>query len=313
MNLSIFNSKLELTKFLKNLAWFSSILIVVNGFFLFTLNQIPQYSNYFKLTEPSSKVKMVILSDSRGNVIKDRMLPDTVANLSFGSDSYQDMLSKMSYALKNFPNLETIIITIDEHCFLSYRTKYNNTDKSILFADYDTYVIANPTNRVNFMMARLIAQWIPISSKKNVTLVQKLIESKFKSSSQTNENTLKSWCELSSKERAKLEEERFNFQFNTIFDISNSKTFNEIVKLAELRGIQVFGTKFPVTTGYKKYLDSKSFTEVNQAISESKIKILDFSNDQYDSCMFENQDHLNNLGAEILTVKLLSHTALVNP
>ncbi len=292
---------------------FSTILLVLNFAFIFILKQIPQYSKYFNITAPSDKVKVVLLSDSRGNVIKDRMLPDTVANLSFGSDSYEDLLSKMTYAVKNFPNLKTIIITVDEHCFLSYRAKYNNTDKSILFAEYEFYNKVKPTNQLNFFMAKGVAQWLPLTSKKNITLVSKFLETKLSGEGQSNSNEKnKEWCELSTEERDKLEKERFEFQFNTLFDPSMASTFNSICKIASEQNIKVYGVKFPVTNGYKLLMQSKAFTEIEKILADSKIPVIDYTNDKYPDCQFENQDHLNSKGAEILTPKLLSDPKLGN-
>lgn len=313
MNLSISNSKSELFKFLKNFTLFSSILIVLNIAFILILKQIPQYSKYFSITSPSDKVKVVLLSDSRGNVIKDRMLPDTVANLSFGSDSYEDLLSKMTYAVKSFPNLKSIIITVDEHCFLSYRAKYNNTDKSILFADYEFYNKVKPTNALNFYMAKGVSQWLPLTSKKNITLVSKFLETKFsrQGSTEVNEKS-KEWCEFSFEERSKLEKERFDFQFNTLFDPAMANTFHSIYKIAKEQNIRVYGVKFPVTKGYKMLMQSKTFPEIEKVLAESKIPIIDYTSDQYPDCQFENQDHLNSKGAEVLTPKLLSDPKLTH-
>jgi hypothetical protein len=313
MNLSTSNSKSELFKFLKNFILFSSILIVLNIAFILILKQIPQYSKYFNITSPSDKVKVVLLSDSRGNVIKDRMLPDTVANLSFGSDSYEDLLSKMTYAVRSFPNLKTIIITIDEHCFLSYRAKYNNTDKSILFADYEFYNKVKPTNQLNFFMAKGVSQWLPLTSKKNITLVTKFLETKISGKGQENViEKNKEWCEFTEEEREKLEKERFDFQFNTLFDPAMANTFNSICRIAEKKNIKVCGVKFPITYGYKLLMQTKSFPEIEKVLADSKIPVIDYTNDQYPECQFENQDHLNKLGADVLTAKLLSDPKLTN-
>lgn len=313
MSLSTSSSKSELYKFLKNFMLFSTILLVLNIAFILILRQIPQYSKYFNITPPSDKVKVVLLSDSRGNVIKDRMLPDTVANLSFGSDSYVDLLSKMTYAVKSFPNLKSIIITVDEHCFLSYRAKYNNTDKSILFADYEFYNTVKPTNQLNFYMAKGVSQWLPLTSKKNITLVSKFIETKLSDQGSTGVNEKsKEWCEFSQEERSKLEKERFDFQFNTLFDQAMANTFNSICKIAKEQNIRVYGVKFPVTLGYKMLMQSKTFPEIEKVLLESKIPVIDYTSDQYPDCQFENQDHLNSKGAEILTPKLLSDPKLAN-
>jgi hypothetical protein len=313
MSLSTSSSKSELYKFLKNFMLFSTILLVLNIAFIFILRQIPQYSKYFIITPSSDKVKVVLLSDSRGNVIKDRMLPDTVANLSFGSDSYEDLLSKMTYAIKSFPNLKSIIITADEHCFLSYRAKYNNTDKSILFADYESYNKVKPTNQLNFYMAKGVSQWLPLTSKKNISLVSKFLETKLSGQGSTyvNEKS-KEWCDFSLEERIKLEKGRFDFQFNTLFDPAMANSFNSICKIAKEHNIRVYGVKFPVTLGYKMLMQSKTFPEIDKVLLNSKIPVIDYTSDPYPDCQFENQDHLNSKGAEILTPKLLSDPKLVN-
>lgn len=311
MNLYISNSKKEFLRFFRNFTYFISVLLVLNLIFFFTLKQISQYINYFKITPPSNKVKIIILSDSRGNVIKDKMLPDSVANLSYGSDSYNDLLSKMSYAVKNFPNLNTLLLTVDEHCFLSYRAKYNNSDKSILFADYNSYKNVNTTNRVNFEISKFVAKWLPITSKKNMILVSKYYESKLlgkRNNISTNNDS--DWCSKTFTVRNKLELERFNFQFNTIYDPSMASTFISICNLANKYNIKVIGIKFPITVGYRKHLKSKSFTEIKKVISSSGIVVIDYTNDVYNECYFENQDHLNSRGAEILTKKLLSEHKL---
>ena len=292
---------------------FSTILLVLNIAFIFILRQIPQYSKYFNITPSSDKVKVVLLSDSRGNVIKDRMLPDTVANLSFGSDSYEDLLSKMTYAIKSFPNLKSIIITADEHCFLSYRAKYNNTDKSILFADYESYNKVKPTNQLNFYMAKGVSQWLPLTSKKNIILVSKFLETKLSGQGSTyvNEKS-KEWCDFSLEERSKLEKGRFDFQFNTLFDPAMANSFNSICKIAKEHNIRVYGVKFPVTLGYKMLMQAKTFPEIDKVLLNSKIPVIDYTSDPYPDCQFENQDHLNSKGAEILTPKLLSDPKLAN-
>jgi hypothetical protein len=305
MSLSTSNSKPDLFRFLKNFGMFSFILLLINVFFWYTLQLIPQYKNYFKITEPSEKVKVVILSDSRGNVIKDRMLPDSIANLSYGSDSYQDMLSKMSYALKNFPNLHSLIITVDEHCFLSYRAKYNNSDKSILFADYETYNKVEPTKKVNFELSKLVSYYLPLTSKKNASLVSKYYETLLQNANSGTKDKVNIWCLQSETVRAELEKQRFTFQFNTLFDPSMSSTFSKICTLASKQHLRIIGVKFPVTFGYRKLLQAKKFPEVESSISKMNIQMIDYTNENYDDCLFENQDHLNNKGAELLVGKLI--------
>jgi hypothetical protein len=59
-------------------------------------------------------------------------------------------------------------------------------------------------------------------------------------------------------------------------------------------------------------MQSKGFPEIEKLLADSKIKVIDYTNDQYPDCQFENQDHLNSKGAEILTPKLLSDPKLGN-
>lgn len=302
MSLSTFSS--DPFKFLKKISIFIGILFLLNVIYFFVLKNIDEYRNYFVVYAKNEFVTTIILSDSRGNVIKDEMLDSTVYNFSFGSDSYFDMFLKLGYAIKNFPKLETVILTVDEHCYLSYRSKYNNTDKSIVFSDYKTYSTLHPINKVNYFLSVINSKYFPIVSKKNTMLVFKYLENRIKKGSSDKIEIQKRWCEYPIKEQLKLEEDRFNFQFNSKFDPEVADAFIQIVNNCKKQKLKLIGVRFPLTAAYLQKMKTLKIPEITATIEKSNIKVIDFTNSIFNNCLYENQDHLNNEGARLFTDSL---------
>ena len=117
----------------------------------------------------------------------------------------------------------------------------------------------------------------------------------------TNEQTKfsndKSWCELNSTEKKELAIARHNFQFASRFrsDVL-VRSLERIINLCKKNDVLLFGIKFPLTKEFS------SISNINYGadslVINNKYKVFDFVNVITDSCMFQNQDHLNMLGAE---------------
>ncbi len=302
--MSLYISNFDMKKFVKKVALFLGIILTVNVLYLVLLNQLPAYIGYFKIPEDPDRIETIILADSHGEVLKQDSLPDHIYNFSYGSDSYLDNRMKLSYARTHFKNLKNVIISVDEHEFLSYREKFNNNDKSLWYSDYEGYKEWFPkTNRVNYLMSKFVQQYVPVASKKNSALVWQFLKgSLFERNSENNATKTKPdrWCDIPNDKQLSLEENRVNYQFETMFNKGLGETFIRILEDAKQDGLKTVGVKFPLTGRYKERLKNYDFTEVQKVLSKSGVKVLDFSDSIEDICLFKDQDHLNSVGSMIL-------------
>ncbi|MHC1690787.1 MAG: hypothetical protein AB9833_08145 [Bacteroidales bacterium] len=297
---------MEMKKFIRLLFKFSLIIIALNTV-IFVVKELT-FSPYY--LHPT-KYKSYLLSDSHGYKLYDLTEKIGVANFSFHSESYLDIYRKLMY-LTSRNKTDTLYISVDDHTLSPYREisnndyksiKYNFTQGNYNFLDYAIFklqyyiVIFDPNIRA------IITHFIGSQVKKLFSFADK---------NKVNANKAP-WSSLSRATKLKLAEARVKEQFPS--DTSSKKlekSLLEIINLCKQKNIKLIGIKFPLSGEFLEILGNKSYKADSILISQG-IEVWDFKSifsniDNY----FEDPDHVNPEGANVLIDSLSRRAGIKN-
>lgn len=278
-------------KFVKHVLIFLAVLLVINGIFKIILNEI-YFDDYQKV---NLKNKIYLLADSHGDALGD-FKNDEIYNFSAPSDSYFDMRKKLDYLI-NHSDIETVILTVDNHTLSPYRDKSNNLDRSAHFTSSSDY-----SNYLEFIKIKYFYQIFVILDPQYGTLLKTYGVSFFKKGKSSNS---KSWSNRPDVSREKASLARFKKQFS--FKKNSTILRNELLEIINLckeNDVQLIGIKFPVSKNYFELEKSKNYGSANIFL-EKNIPIIELKDFNYkDNTLFKDQDHLNAKGAEIYKAEL---------
>ena len=272
---------MEMKKFIRLLFKFSLIIIALNTV-IFVVKELT-FSPYY--LHPT-KYKSYLLSDSHGYKLYDLTEKIGVANFSFHSESYLDIYRKLMY-LTSRNKTDTLYISVDDHTLSPYREISNN----------DYKVIFDPNIRA------IITHFIGSQVKKLFSFADK---------NKVNANKAP-WSSLSRATKLKLAEARVKEQFPS--DTSSKKlekSLLEIINLCKQKNIKLIGIKFPLSGEFLEILGNKSYKADSILISQG-IEVWDFKSifsniDNY----FEDPDHVNPEGANVLIDSLSRRAGIKN-
>lgn len=255
------------------------------------------YEPYENVPIPSDS-EILILADSHGLPLEQKLAEYKVYNFSSASDSYYDMFRKLKYAFKHM-ELKKVIISADDHTLSLYRDKYNNANRSIKFVDFnDADLILK--NNYELFKEKYLQRIIPLFNPKTTVIVKNYFKSIFthKKKRQTN------W--KLNKNKRTVARKRAELQFD---GLESSKKMivcvKSIVELCKDRDIEIVAIKFPLSRDYLIETEDKNYG-ADDLFRSLGIEIYDFKEifigyDEY----FANQDHLNNKGGELFSEELI--------
>lgn len=284
--------------FILKILLFTGFLLIINLIFKKILDEI-YFKEYYQVNLDS---EIYLLSDSHGHALGN-FNDEKIYNFSAASDSYFDMKNKLNFLIRN-SNIKTIIITADDHTLSPYRDNSNNLDRSSYFNSREDY-----SNFFEFFKKKYLYQNIVLLEPMYGTLLNKYLKSLFFPSNSSKEaNT---WYSLSEKEKNQRSLERLEDQFAYSRPSNNLEdALLDIIRTSRDNGIRVIGVKFPLSKQYNKVLGKKSF-HAESLLIKNNIKVYNFNNKifQRDE-FFEDQDHLNPVGAKIFKQLVIDSLSL---
>jgi hypothetical protein len=176
----------------------------------------------------------------------------------------------------------------------TYRENTNNKDRS---SYYLTHLDFN--NKFKYINSRYIKYYFPIIQPKIRSLFRQMIYSKI-IKTQTN-SSKENWANLPLNIRKRKAKKRKQKHFlSNATSNSLKSSLERIILVCKMHKINILGIKFPLSATYIEALNGNNY-EVENVFIENNIPLLDYkslfiNNSNY----FYNQDHLNNLGAEVL-------------
>jgi hypothetical protein len=288
-----------LYKFIKQILWFLSLLLVINVCLFSLLKEANYYSNYEKI---DGNCSTYLLSDSHGAVFRNILIEVGICNFSFNADSYIDIERKLKYLINN-SSVSQVILTADNHSLSKYRFIGSNTDRSSFYTEVGDY-----SNSFRYAREKYINKYIPMLNARSrsvtrlflVSMVRREYASIVNKSQNLSAKQL-SWHELSKKKQSILMDKRAKTQFpNNNISSELLSSLANIISLCRNNSIELIGLKFPLFEDYYSLINDKGF-KVDSLLKSNGITVIDYSklffkNDNY----FTDPDHLNEEGVKAM-------------
>lgn len=276
-------------KFIGHGFLFFLVLVCINMPFYLIIEDI--YWRYYK--DVDLNFNNFLFGDSHGRNLKDLPEEHDFFNFSAGSDNYEDMLRKLNYLIRE-GDVDTIIISAEDHTLSSYREILNNNDRSAYFTHISDY-----KNFYVYIKEKYIKNYFVLLNSKHKEILYMYIKRKIKKNIFSEVKEEKKWEALSNKEKMINAEKRANTQFKMHHKSEEMElSLRNLIETCLNSSIYVVGVKYPLSREYIKTLNNQSFY-ADEVFNDQDIPILDFSEyyldkDEY----FLDQDHLNEKGAK---------------
>ena len=255
-----------------------------------------------------------IFSDSHGwsltkNSIDNKIRLDSLGifNFSYGSDSYYDIYIKLNYLLQNNVNIDTVLVTADDHMISYYRQNSNNVNRSVVMATPSTFKDSYNQSILYYLIRKYLFRFFPMIKASNSQLMKKFLTHNIKTNIRTNfagEDSSKTtslssnWSNTVDKKTVAINRLKTVFPKDS-YSQSLKSCLIEIISLSKKHDITVIGVKFPLT---REFVESTAYHDYNvESIFKKRgCRVLNAQKILYDQEeMFANQDHVNNRGGKI--------------
>ena len=255
------------------------------------------------ITLPNN-TETVICGDSHTqSAINDNILNNSI-NISQSSEHYLYTYAVLKLTLKNNPNIKRIILGVSFHSFGKAYDKYIYGEKSkymypkyLSIVDIETFLdlYSKNSNELLVQMPSFVKNIIKSMVYSNY-IQYPFYGSYYKSSrSNLNDSTV----------NAAIQRHYYNQNSTTIQENSviQNKYLNKIVKLCNNSQVELVLINTPISKEYKNKIPKKIISHYNKIIKSLKNQVVfyDFSNLSLDKKQYGDGDHLNYLGAEILS------------
>ena len=301
--------------FIKNIIIFVIITIFLNIYFS-TIVKDNYFNKYSKdLYKKSSST--ILLACSHGNSLTEYIEGIDIygiTNYSYPSDNYTDMYRKLSYLIQR-NKIDTLIITAEDHTLSSYRVVLNNQDRSRSFSD-----------KINFLSPTFYERNLILPNTKPHDFLKLYLKSQISWFFSSNEILFnKKWSDYTKEYKLKRSQNRFVGQYvDKFYSKELESSLIKIIEICKKNNIHLIGIKFPLSKElvhvmkqsslnidkdpfYKnnKHIYNDTSFKVDSIFTANSLDILNFKNifinkDQ----LFQNEDHLNALGAEKFNIIL---------
>jgi len=280
-------------RFIRDASIFLLGLLVLNLLVFLVVDPLGRDDGYLARVQDAPPGSLgIVLADSHGTRLDDEALRAAgIANLSAGSDSYGDMLSKLRYAAERHP-LKLVVVTADGHCMSKYREFTNNGEKSGLLvggsglkAALRRYLpLVDPKRRDLFKGSLSAKAGRLLSREKKAAVVAPSLP----------------WKDKPNRRELSLRRAGTQFTFSEPSE-ALKKTLLEIAAFCEARGIALVGIKYPLSGDYLEATGGKDYGAA-AALRAAGVPVLDHEALYADQDeLFEDQDHLNPEGGAAFT------------
>ena len=298
---------IKLTIFLLGLLALIQCIVIRNNPYL--KNKVNYQQNILKMSEFNSAY--LIVGDSHAGMISQSQLDKRMYNLGMASDSMNEIYIKIDYAIKHNPNFKYLLLTADYHILSKYRDAFNNKAYIRPFSTPENYPLIYNESYHRDYVADTLSQYALFDFNVYVTARMRLI-SKLKGlikgkAYQQSKN--KQWIEHPRKERNKRAKERAKIHFTRIMTDNNAKRYKDIVQLCKNHNITIIGLRYPLSKEYRQNMKKYDINKMDDFFSGIEFDLfLDYSGLIDDMKYFNDMDHLNENGVEILLQSLYIDT-----
>jgi hypothetical protein len=273
--------------FLKKTFIFLILLVLLNLIIFLLTNYL--YNNKYISNVSILDKSVFLLSDSHGHSLGKFTETYNVKNLATQSDSYADMYRKLKY-INNRTKVKRIYLSVGGRLFSEYRDVKNNSERSIFllsYADYD--------NTLEFLIEQYVKRFLIYPTSEQHTVFVSVLLSKLKIGKVWVKTK---WNDLNPSERVLQASKRVNdFNLDTKSDIQN-QCFKKIIKFCKNNNIELILVQIPLS---KEFMNDPNFSiyDYSEIPEMKELKILDYTKIYWNKpFFFEDQDHLNEKGAE---------------
>ncbi|QDH80799.1 hypothetical protein FKX85_17830 [Echinicola soli] len=236
------------------------------------------------------KLKGIIMADSHGLPLKQTLKDEGIVNVSWGSDSYEDMRNKLQYYLKNH-DMDYVIISVDNHLLSNYRENLNNIEASLNYVDE----VTSAYGFWKYTYLKYIKRYFSLISPKNRDIFLARTKSFLK-----NNLVREEWNEKENK--AFLGRKRVDLHFSNLRKSDKlAQDLETMIEMCKAHDVEVIGMKYPLTSAYYTAMSSANFG-ADEVLKKHGCRVLDFQkvflkrND-----LFSDEDHLNEDGGKIFS------------
>ena len=289
--------------FLRSVAFFGIGLIALNLLIYFLLSRPILYDKYIVSADSMDEYRNFLLADSHGAAVGKKYLAKYgIYNFSFGSDNYCDMYNKLTFVIQQNIPIDTVLITADDHTLSPYREAINNLNRSIQYANAESYSHYSHRNTLLFYSEKYVMPYLPLFNTSNSRLFSYYLLSTILPKSEMEGDTSRKKSSTAPKAITAEVRERVAYQFPG-GDSSKllSSCLKGIIDLCQENGIVFIGIKFPLSDGYAKLLGQRSY-HGDQILIQSGAAIIDLKMVfTQDDSLFKDPDHITDEGAKIFS------------
>lgn len=301
-------------KFLYQILIFVVVFLMANLFVYNFVTYDLLIEDYQVSAQKMNEFDKFIFSDSHGWTItkgvpvsKKKLERENIYNFSYGGDSYVDILYKLNFLLRSNIRIDTLLISVDDHMLSSYREKWNNEERSIIYASSSLFLDYNPINRVQFIHEKYLNRYLPLLNPNNSQLLRKYLLSLILGSKEPEKNDEKqTWYKKSQTYRFNKSKKRADLQYPSDFaSITLKKALKQIIEISKNKNIDIIGLKFPLSPTYRTITKTKGYS-ADKMLTQSGFKVLNFQKMFNRETYFSDQDHVNKRGSIIFVDSLIS-------
>ncbi|GGF25896.1 hypothetical protein [Echinicola rosea] len=281
-------------KYFQKLSPFLLGILAINILVTFVVDGL-YYAPYTKMIRQikGQDLRGVIMADSHGLPLKQNLKDKGIMNISWGSDSYEDMRNKLCFYLKE-KELDYVLVSVDNHLLSNYREKLNNIEASINYVPLEH----SECSFWEYAYLKYIKRYFSLISPKNRDIFLARLKSFLK-----HNLVRKEWEAVGDK--SKKGKKRVDLHFSNLAQSEKlAENLEEMIMLCKQNNVQVIGVKYPLTSAYLSAMETSNFG-ADSVLMANDCKILDFQevfanrND-----LFSDEDHLNKEGGEKLAEML---------
>ncbi len=292
-----------MNNFLKKIFVLTFCLLLLNIIFYSTVFKSAYFDYYFLNKREISDYNVILLSDSHGEYLKTTPNKFEIFNFSNVSENYLDMYCKLQFLSNVLSKGDTVLISCDNHNLSSYKDATGKIGINLIYAD--SYLDFDPNNLPKDYKFRKYYSFIPMLFPELNEGILKYLKYKILNVIPNNNSD---FSKLSTNQKKEASLDRFSTQFkDKITSKQQLYYLHKIIELCKLKEIVLIGIKFPVSKSYHSLIKDNDFG-ISTVFKENNLLVIDlqkdfFIHDEY----FQDQDHLNCLGADFFCSSLRKH------
>jgi len=259
-----------------------------------------QYAQQVSTIAAHTNVRVVFAGDSHFGVPLNDYLNGNPAGLAYsiayGGDSLRECFAKVRRVLETTPTIDTLILTADPHMFGRGRLESSNRS----FADR-YFIQAWDRSGVQHNLWSAMLQQVPLFNEDFLQYFRKDLGVLLTHSAQHARaaGDPLAWSRLTEAERMKLAVETGQGDHDGVGAVEQPFVwYARILDLARARHVRVIGVRFPVHPGYSAQAPAAKVAGIDSfLLSHGVAQVIDLRDALTDPKDFEDEDHVNEIGA----------------